>query len=318
MALAEFRRIGERSGLSFALTELANRIAMRGEFAGACEYYEQAIAVITELGAIEDVIRMRSRQAQLYWLSGDADSSAAAMAEAQRSAKRVTWPMRWSSWPWRRRSSLAGGRRRGGTPQLGVATAMLGDDASGRRSARGTRPARLPRRDLDEARAHRVAACQAASEVGHALLTARILVGSRTWRCAANSTRRLRGCSQRARRARPVGSFPTGCGQDRADGAASPRRGTVRRGDAGGYADELASAGRGHARVLRVSCHAWMTMSPCRVRACTETVAPDVAGLPCADNGVAHRPPLAVDVDVRAVPSLMPTSMSPEPFISLA
>ena len=84
MALAEFRALGERFGISFALTELADRIAMRGEFAGACEYYEQAIAVVTEVGAIEDVIRMRSRQAQLYWLLGDEDSSAAAMAEAER------------------------------------------------------------------------------------------------------------------------------------------------------------------------------------------------------------------------------------------
>ena len=36
-ALAEFRAIGERWGISFALTELADRIAMRGEFAAACE-----------------------------------------------------------------------------------------------------------------------------------------------------------------------------------------------------------------------------------------------------------------------------------------
>ena len=56
---------------------------MRGEFAGACEHYEQAIAVVTEVGAIEDVIRMRSRQAQLYWLLGDEQASTAAMAEAR-------------------------------------------------------------------------------------------------------------------------------------------------------------------------------------------------------------------------------------------
>ena len=53
-ALAEFRALGERWGISFALTELADRVATRGEFAGACEYYEQAIAVVTEVGAIED------------------------------------------------------------------------------------------------------------------------------------------------------------------------------------------------------------------------------------------------------------------------
>ena len=49
-ALAEFRALGERFGISFALTELADRIAMRGELAAACEHYEQAIAVLTEIG----------------------------------------------------------------------------------------------------------------------------------------------------------------------------------------------------------------------------------------------------------------------------
>jgi hypothetical protein len=36
MALAEFRALGERFGISFALTELADRIAMRGESASLC------------------------------------------------------------------------------------------------------------------------------------------------------------------------------------------------------------------------------------------------------------------------------------------
>ena len=71
LALAEFRALGERWGIAFALRELADRIATRGEFAGACEHYEQAIAVVTEVGAVEDVVQMWSRQAQLYWLLGD-------------------------------------------------------------------------------------------------------------------------------------------------------------------------------------------------------------------------------------------------------
>ncbi|HEY1320061.1 MAG TPA: AfsR/SARP family transcriptional regulator, partial [Streptosporangiaceae bacterium] len=41
LALAEFRALGERFGISFALSELAEQIAKRGEFAGACELYEQ-------------------------------------------------------------------------------------------------------------------------------------------------------------------------------------------------------------------------------------------------------------------------------------
>ncbi|MFE7799789.1 BTAD domain-containing putative transcriptional regulator [Nocardia sp. NPDC057440] len=178
-ALTEFRAIGDRWGISFALTELANRIAMRGEFAGACEHYEQAIAVVTEVGAIEDVAPMRSRQAQLYWLLGDEDSSVAAMAEAQRSAERVAWPnalaelalskaalARWSG-------DVEQARR-----QLDVATAMLGDDAEGANVRALVRDLLgYLAEDLDEARQHRVAALQAASEAGHALLIAQVLIG---------------------------------------------------------------------------------------------------------------------------------------------
>ncbi|MGY2063868.1 AfsR/SARP family transcriptional regulator, partial [Nocardia gipuzkoensis] len=81
-ALAEFRALGERWGMSFALTELADRIAMRGKFADACALIEQAVTVVTEVGAVDDVVRMRSRQAQLYWLLGDASAGTAALAEA--------------------------------------------------------------------------------------------------------------------------------------------------------------------------------------------------------------------------------------------
>ena len=37
LSLAEFRALGERFGISFALSELAEQIAKRGDFAGACE-----------------------------------------------------------------------------------------------------------------------------------------------------------------------------------------------------------------------------------------------------------------------------------------
>ncbi len=136
-ALAEFRALGERFGIWFALTELADRIATRGEFAGACEHLEEAIAVFTEVGATEEVIRMRSRQAQLYWRLGDQDSSAAAMAEAQRYAERVTWPDALAELALSK-AELA--RWRGDAEeayqQLGVATTLLGDDAERRTSAR--------------------------------------------------------------------------------------------------------------------------------------------------------------------------------------
>jgi predicted ATPase/DNA-binding SARP family transcriptional activator len=178
-AVAEFRAIGERYGISLTLTQLAERIAARGDFADACEDYEQAIAVVTEVGAVEDVIWMRSRQAQLYWLLGDQDSSAAAIASAERCAERVTWPdalvelalskaelARWD------------GNAREARHQLGVATAILGREA-GRTNIRAVAQDLLGylADDVDEARAHRAAACQAASEAGYAPLVAKVLVG---------------------------------------------------------------------------------------------------------------------------------------------
>ena len=179
MALAEFRALGERWGISFALTELADRIATRGEFAGACGHYEQAIAVVTEVGAIEDVIRMRSRQAQLYWLLGDEESSAAAIAEAGRCAERVTWPDALAELALAK-AELArwGGNSEEAYQQLGVATTMLGDEAE-RANIRAVTHDLLGylADDLSEARTYRVAACQAASEAGHAPLIAQVLVG---------------------------------------------------------------------------------------------------------------------------------------------
>jgi predicted ATPase/DNA-binding SARP family transcriptional activator len=179
MALAEFRALGERFGISIALTELADRLAVRGEFAGACEYYEQAIAAVTEVGAIDDVIVMRSRQAQLYWLLGDEDASAAAIAEAERCAERVTWPDALAELALSK-AKLArwGGHTEEANQQLGVATAMLGDEAE-QANIRAVTQDLLGylADDLSEARTHRVAACQAASEAGHAPLIAQVLVG---------------------------------------------------------------------------------------------------------------------------------------------
>ena len=179
MALAEFRALGERWGISFALTELADRIATRGELAGACEYYEQAIAVVTEVGAIEDVIRMRSRQAQLYWLLGDEESSTAAMAEAQRYAERVAWSSALAELALAK-AKLArwGGDTEQAYRQLGVAITMLGDEAE-QANIRAVTQDLLGylADDLGEARAHRAAACQAATEAGHAPLIAQVLVG---------------------------------------------------------------------------------------------------------------------------------------------
>ncbi|WP_433314790.1 BTAD domain-containing putative transcriptional regulator [Micromonospora sp. CA-269861] len=178
-ALAEFRALGERFGISFALTELAELIAVRGEFAGACEHYEEAAAVVTEVGTVEDIIRIRSRQAQLYWLLGDEESSAAAMAEARRCAKRVTWPGALAVLALSR-AELA--RWRGDAEevarQVGVATTLLRDEAEQAHIRAVTHDLLgYVADDLDEARKHHSAACEAAAETGHAPSIARVIVG---------------------------------------------------------------------------------------------------------------------------------------------
>jgi predicted ATPase len=178
-AFAEFRALGERWGMSFALTELADRVAMRGEFTRACAYLEQAIVVVTEVGAIEDVIRLRSRQAEVYWLLGDEDASAAAMAEAERHAQRVTWPEALVELALAK-AGLAGwrGDNKEAYRQLDLATTALGDKAEGANVRAGTHSLLgYLAEDLDEARGHHASACEAAAESGHLATIAQVLVG---------------------------------------------------------------------------------------------------------------------------------------------
>jgi predicted ATPase/DNA-binding SARP family transcriptional activator len=176
-SLTEFRALGDRWGISFALTELANRIAMRGELADACDYLEQAVAVVTEVNALDDVVTLRARQAQLYWLMGDEESSAAAMAEAQRAAERVAWPEALSELALTK-AELA--RWRGDADevhrQLDVVTTMLDPRRANIRAFVQDQLGYLAE-DLDQAWEHRAAAFQAAAETGHVLLAAGVLVG---------------------------------------------------------------------------------------------------------------------------------------------
>ncbi len=202
-ALAEFRLLGERFGISFALTELADRIATRGEFAAACDYYEQAIAVVTEVGAVEDVIRMRSGQARLYWLLGDEDASATAIAAAERLAARVTWPEALAEVALAK-AELArwGGDAEEARTQLGVATTLLGDKAANLLRSVTHHQLGYLTDDLEESREHRAAACRAAAEAGYAPVVAQTLVGVADLAVRRNQhdqAARLLGASSRVR-----------------------------------------------------------------------------------------------------------------------
>ncbi|MFD5245882.1 BTAD domain-containing putative transcriptional regulator [Amycolatopsis sp. NPDC058340] len=178
-ALDEFRAIGERFGISFALTELADRLATRGEFATACEYYEQAVTVVTEVGSVEDLIRLRSRQAQLFWLMGDEEASAAAAADAERRAERVTWPGALGMFALSQAELLHWrGETEEAAKQLDFATTVMGDEA-GLGHVRAITHDLLGyfTDDLDRSRAHRESAYQAAREVQYQPLIAHVLVG---------------------------------------------------------------------------------------------------------------------------------------------
>lgn len=180
-ALAEFRALGERWGISFALNALADRLAMRGDFGRACQHYEQAVEVVSEVGALEDVLRIRVRQAQVYWLAGDERASAAAMSEAQRCADRIVWPdalaelalakaelARWRGDADQARQQLAQARAAmgDGEERSSLMIQAMTHDVLGYLAG-----------DLDEAREHRAAAVRAASDSMHPPLIARILVG---------------------------------------------------------------------------------------------------------------------------------------------
>jgi hypothetical protein len=90
-ALTEFRSIGERWGISYALATLGDLAARRGDIPLALDYCQQVAHVLTEIGALEDMVFLRAKEAQLHWMLGDPAGSAATMAQAERDAEHVAW-----------------------------------------------------------------------------------------------------------------------------------------------------------------------------------------------------------------------------------
>ncbi|GAA4581281.1 BTAD domain-containing putative transcriptional regulator [Planotetraspora phitsanulokensis] len=179
IALTEFRTLGDRWGISSALTFLADRLAMRGEFARACEHFEEAVAALTEVGAAEDVVSARARQAQLYWLLGDERSSTSAMAEARRYAGGIAWPdalaelalseaqlARWRGEPEQAHEHLAAVWALLRDAEIGDSVRAKAMDLYGYLTE-----------DLDKALAHRTEALRAAMEYTYPPLIAEVLIG---------------------------------------------------------------------------------------------------------------------------------------------
>ncbi|MFG2983040.1 BTAD domain-containing putative transcriptional regulator [Streptomyces sp. NPDC048258] len=181
-AVAGFRGLGERWGISFALTVLAELVAQRGDFGAALGHFEEAIAVTGEMGVLEDQMYARVKQAQLYWRAGDPAAGAAAMARAERDARAAGWPeslatvahgradlARWSGEREQARADLA--RARTAIREVSVHPvfhALLLDSLGHLDAAAG---------ELDAARDHRAEALDLAAASLHAPTVAQILVG---------------------------------------------------------------------------------------------------------------------------------------------
>ncbi|WP_035698902.1 SARP family transcriptional regulator, partial [Glycomyces tenuis] len=175
-ALAEFRALGDRWGVSSALTFLADRLAARGEFASACEHYEEAIAALTALGSTEEVVGLRTRQARLYWMLGDERSCDAAMARARRFAEGITWPDTLAELAFAR-AQLALWR---GEPEAAREQLATVENSGGERSGIHVMAEHLRgylAEDLDRSGAHRAEALRAAVELGYPPMIAQALVG---------------------------------------------------------------------------------------------------------------------------------------------
>ncbi|MFG3601762.1 BTAD domain-containing putative transcriptional regulator [Micromonospora chersina] len=80
--LAHYRRAGDRWGMSFSLTSLADLLDRRGQAAEATPYHEEAMGYFEELGVREDVPEMRLRLAFNLWRRGDRDRAWAELDRA--------------------------------------------------------------------------------------------------------------------------------------------------------------------------------------------------------------------------------------------
>ncbi|NES14114.1 MULTISPECIES: BTAD domain-containing putative transcriptional regulator [Micromonospora] len=86
-ALAHYRAVGDRWGMSFGLTSLADLLDRRGEAARATPFHEEALAYFEELGVQDDVPEMRLRLAHNLWRRGDHDRALAVLSQAEREAE---------------------------------------------------------------------------------------------------------------------------------------------------------------------------------------------------------------------------------------
>ncbi|HTM94649.1 MAG TPA: tetratricopeptide repeat protein, partial [Croceibacterium sp.] len=91
-AYAMFSTIGERWGMAFSLTALANLSAWDGKFSEAIAYLEEALRCVTELSVWEESINARLQLARLLWIAGDHERARAELARGAVEAARFGAP----------------------------------------------------------------------------------------------------------------------------------------------------------------------------------------------------------------------------------
>ncbi len=82
-AVAEFRVLGERWGLANSLQMLGMLESMEGDLDGAITTFEEALALVAEMGAREDQALMQVRLASLWIRKGDLDTARQHVLRAQ-------------------------------------------------------------------------------------------------------------------------------------------------------------------------------------------------------------------------------------------
>jgi tetratricopeptide (TPR) repeat protein len=91
-ALDIFRRLGDRWGVSMALSALSELLSRDGDHATAAAMMVEAIEALATLGTREDLPMLVVKQASEHWLAGDAERAAALLDEADVLATAVGLP----------------------------------------------------------------------------------------------------------------------------------------------------------------------------------------------------------------------------------
>jgi len=89
---AQFRALGERWGLSMALDHLSQLLTWRGEYAAALPLMDEALGLMHEIGATDDVADLICRRAWTHLLSGDHARARADYELAATTAARTGMP----------------------------------------------------------------------------------------------------------------------------------------------------------------------------------------------------------------------------------